>query len=150
MGLPLDNLAEAREKIGIHLGEITALSSIYKTEPWGYEDQNYFFNQCVIINTVFAPNDLLIEIKRIEKDLGRIESMRWGPRLIDIDILLFDSYVLSTDQLIIPHPSISQRRFVLEPLAEICPHYIHPALKQSIKNLLKSCSDSNEIKRILQ
>ncbi len=116
--------------------KITRRSSMTETEPWGIENQPGFINMAVEAETGLSPEELLKLLKNIESAIGRKESERWGPRLIDIDILFYDAAVLKTQELEIPHPGIAERDFVLKPLAEITPDKIHPVLNKSIKDLL--------------
>lgn len=102
------------------------LSSLYLTEPWGYEDQEDFLNAAAEIETHLAPRDLLSRAKGIEHEMGRILRPRWGPREVDIDILFYGNMVVEEDDLRIPHPYLCQRGFVLTPLAEIAPDLVHP------------------------
>lgn len=103
------------------LARLTAVSSIYKTPPWGYLDQENFANACALAETTLAPEALLAAVKAIETDMGRQEAVRWGPRLIDIDILFYGNKPLKTDNLVLPHKELFNRSFVLIPLAEIAP-----------------------------
>jgi len=119
-------------------------SSIYETPPWGYEDQPPFLNMAVVGQTEYSPKKLLKFIKSIEREMGRMASFRYGPRLIDMDILFFDEIIYESKDLIIPHPRIAERAFVLVPLAEIAPDLVHPQLDQTIKDLLRVL-DTGEI-----
>ena len=123
--------------------EVKAKSHVYETPPWGYEDQSKFLNQVVKVNTYLEPEPLLKHIKRLEVMLGRKASFQYGPRLIDIDILFYDDLVLDTPSLVIPHPRLHERGFVLLPLTDIAPDLVHPVLKKSIRELLASCNVSD-------
>lgn len=116
--------------------KITKRSSLYEIEPWGVKEQPRFINMAVEIETNLGPGVLLKTIKEIESSMGRRKGMRWGPRVIDLDILLYDEHVIKTRELEIPHPGIKDREFVLKPLSEIAPDKIHPVFKKSIKTLL--------------
>jgi 2-amino-4-hydroxy-6-hydroxymethyldihydropteridine diphosphokinase len=110
-------------------------SSIYQTEPWGYLEQPAFLNQVVEVETSLSPADLLAALKRLEADLGRQATFRYGPRLIDLDILLYENLVISQADLVIPHAQLAQRAFVLVPLAELAPGLLHPLLGVSMAEL---------------
>ncbi len=112
-------------------------SALYETEPWGITKQPRFINMAVEIETRLEPKDLLGVLKEIEKVMGREKSPKWGPRIIDLDILLFDDMVLKEDELEIPHPLMHERDFVLRPLCEIAPDRIHPLLKMRICDLMQ-------------
>ncbi|OGO41496.1 MAG: 2-amino-4-hydroxy-6-hydroxymethyldihydropteridine diphosphokinase [Chloroflexi bacterium RBG_16_57_9] len=115
---------------------LTAVSSIYETEPWGLKDQPYFLNLVAVGDTDLSPVDLLAFVKSIEQEMGRRPTIRYGPRLIDIDILFYDDQVIHLPGLQIPHPRLPERAFVLEPLAEVSPDLVHPVLGLSITELL--------------
>jgi len=111
-------------------------SSLYETEPWGVKDQPLFINMSIEVVTDFKPLEFLHVLKDIERETGRKESGRWGPRVIDLDILLFDDIVMEEDGLTIPHPLLHERDFVLRPLHEIAPNATHPVFKMTIHELL--------------
>lgn len=110
-------------------------SSFYETKPWGKTDQPNFINSAGYCNLEKKPLEILPIILETEQEIGRIRTEKWGPRVIDIDILFIDNEVIKLDELIVPHPFIQERAFVLEPLAEILPNYIHPTLKKDINTL---------------
>lgn len=144
----LSNLLVAREQLGITCGPIIKSSSLYETEAWGMKDQPGFYNQIVKIETTLSPHELLDAALSIEKNMGRIREMKWGPRIIDIDILLYDDIVVQSENLVIPHPGIAERRFTLIPLAELAEDLVHPVLEKTIAKLLKDCSDTSTVKLV--
>lgn len=115
--------------------KVVKLSSTIETKPWGLTDQPMFINMALSIETDKTPAELLTAIKSIEADLGRRPGVRWGPRIIDLDILLYEDLVIKTSNLEIPHPEMCNRDFVMKPLLEIAPDVIHPVLKKSIKEI---------------
>ncbi len=131
------------------VGKITSSSSIYETLAWGIEDQPAFLNQVVITDTKLAPRELLLLINKIEKELGRVRHQKWGERLIDIDILYYDSLIINTENLVVPHPEIANRRFTLVPLVELVPKFEHPVLSKTQSDLLESCKDELEVKKYI-
>jgi len=120
--------------------EVKAKSKVYETPPWGYADQPRFYNQVVRAKTYLEPEPLLKHLKRLEVALGRKESFPNGPRLIDIDILFYDDRVLNTPTLVIPHPHLHERAFVLLPLMDIDPDLVHPVTGKSVRDMLAACS----------
>jgi 2-amino-4-hydroxy-6-hydroxymethyldihydropteridine diphosphokinase len=122
---------------------LSSRSSIYETPPWGVLDQPAFLNQVVKGKTYLKPEALLAALKRLEKHMGRQPTVRYGPRLIDLDILFFDDLVLEAPGLTIPHPGLAERAFVLAPLADLAPELIHPVLGKTVRELLEkvNCSD---------
>lgn len=131
------------------LGEITKSSSVYETPPWGFEARENFWNQVLFIETEYSPYELLQKIHDIENSFGRIrESEKYNSREMDIDILYFDKLEIETESLILPHPRIPHRLFVLVPLAEIAPEFIHPVLQLTNVQMLENCSDDSVIKKI--
>lgn len=119
--------------------EVKARSKVYETPPWGFTDQPKFLNQVVQGITYLEPEPLLKHIKRLEIALGRKSTFQYGPRLIDIDILFYDDQVLETPTLVIPHPHLHERGFVLLPLMDIAPDLVHPVNKKSVREMLASC-----------
>jgi 2-amino-4-hydroxy-6-hydroxymethyldihydropteridine diphosphokinase len=147
LGDSLKNLMIAMDKIEDLIGTVNKKSSIYKTAPWGVTDQPDFLNQVLSIETDLNPESLLDQIHLIEGQLGRIRSNEWQARLIDIDILFYDQETINTSNLTIPHPRISIRRFVLEPMNEIAAEITHPVLQKKIKQLLEECTDTSSVTR---
>jgi 2-amino-4-hydroxy-6-hydroxymethyldihydropteridine diphosphokinase len=120
-------------------------SPVYETPPWGFTEQSAFLNQVVKVETYLEPEPLLGHLKRLETALGRVPNFQNGPRMIDIDILFFDDLILDTPPLVVPHPRLHERAFVLVPLNDIAPAFVHPVLKKPISELLMGV-DRSEIK----
>lgn len=114
---------------------VTRISDVFETEPWGVTDQPYFLNACLLAECAFSPRELLAVVKDVEAKAGRTATRRWGERVIDIDILLMDSLIFDAPDLRIPHPYMHERGFVLIPLAEILPDWAHPATKRTITSM---------------
>ena len=142
------NLATARKAIEVSVGTILKTSSIYQTAAWGKTDQPDFLNQALEVQTALPAEDVLAEILKIERAMGRTRDQHWGERIIDIDILLFEKEMISSTTLKIPHPELANRRFALEPLAEIGGDVIHPLLQLTIREMLEQCPDLLEVRRI--
>jgi 2-amino-4-hydroxy-6-hydroxymethyldihydropteridine diphosphokinase len=138
LGDRLANLKQAIDSLTPQM-EVKAKSSVYETPPWGYEDQPKFLNQVVKAKTYLDPEPLLKHLKRLEVALGRQTSFPNGPRLIDMDILFYDELILNTSSLVIPHPRLQERGFVLLPLMELSPDLIHPLSKKSIREMTAQC-----------
>jgi 2-amino-4-hydroxy-6-hydroxymethyldihydropteridine diphosphokinase len=135
-----DRRASCIEAVGLlrQAGQtILKQSSLYETEPWGMKDQPRFINMAIEIQTDLPPTELLSLLKKIEIEMGRVHTGRWGPRVIDLDILLYEDLVITGSELQIPHPVMHERAFVLKPLAEIAPEEIHPVLLKRIDELLR-------------
>ena len=142
------NLQNALHQIEKNCGKILDLSAIYETAAWGLTNQPSFYNQAVIVQTDLAPKVLMEELLSIETNMGRIRSIKLGPRLIDLDILLINNLVLNTETLILPHPAMEERRFALLPLAEIAPNLVHPILQKTIQELLMDCKDQLDVQKL--
>lgn len=146
LGQRLNHLRAATEKIcELPATKVVNFSSVYESAPIGYSQQPDFLNMVVQITTQLSPTHLLNKLKGIEKKLGRVKSFRWGPRVIDIDILFWGKMELKTDSLSIPHPEASKRKFVLVPLDEIVPEFITPPNNCTASELLDKLPDDNRI-----
>ena len=148
MGNRKKQLQKAAINIDEACGTITLSSHFYETAAWGKTDQPSFLNQAVILNTPLSPGDLLDAILHIETSMGRHRVEKFGPRIIDIDILLFNNEVIDHPNLKIPHPELTNRRFALEPLSEIAPHVMHPVFKKSMLCLLEECTDALAVRKL--
>lgn len=129
----LEDALNQIEKEGI---KVTRVSSFYETLPYGYTDQPPFLNGAIEVQTTLSARELLKTLLSIEKDLGRVRQFKWGPRTIDLDIIFFNNEVYNEPDLIIPHPDMQNRSFVLTPLNDICPTYLHPQLNKTTHDLL--------------
>ena len=139
LGDRLANLKQAIAALTPQL-EVKAKSQVYETPPWGFEDQPKFLNQVIKANTYLDPEPLLKHLKRLEVALGRKESFPNGPRLIDMDILFYDDLVVDKPSLVVPHPRLHERGFVLQPLMEIAPNLVHPVNKKTVREMAKLCN----------
>jgi 2-amino-4-hydroxy-6-hydroxymethyldihydropteridine diphosphokinase len=149
LGNRMKLLKEARIGIEKQIGKILKESSIYETAAWGFESENDFLNQVLVVETELNPLQVLEECQRIENQLGRVRaSNHYASRTMDIDILFYNDEIIQNERLTIPHPKLHLRRFTLEPLAEVSPEYIHPVLKMSIKKILDESTDATEVKKI--
>ena len=139
-----DRLANLRKALRALAPGVRILSEsrVYETPAWGYEDQPPFLNMAVKAETDLDPHPLLTRLKDLERELGRTPTFRWGPRLIDIDILFYNDLILELPDLIIPHPRLQERAFVLVPLRDIAPDFVHPVLRKTITELLASLDTS--------
>lgn len=140
-------LCKATSLIQLSCGNILQKSSIYETSPWGLTNQPGFLNQVLVLETSYRAEQLMGELLLIEEEMGRKRTEKYGPRTIDIDILFFNQDQLHSEIVVIPHPRIHERRFVLVPLCELNPNLEHPVFKQSMKNLLENCSDEGIVKK---
>jgi 2-amino-4-hydroxy-6-hydroxymethyldihydropteridine diphosphokinase len=147
LGDRMKNLRKATELISKNAGKIISRSAVYETEPWGFNHRLNFLNQVLKINTALKPQEILEVIIKIEKLSGRKRNNNtYTARVIDIDILFYNNKVIKSDKLIIPHPRIQERMFVLVPMAELQPDYIHPELLLSISQLKNECRDTKWVR----
>jgi 2-amino-4-hydroxy-6-hydroxymethyldihydropteridine diphosphokinase len=142
------HMQQARTNIELICGRILQISALYETAPWGKKDQADFINQVILIETARSPKSLLEAILSIEEKGGRKRTVKNAPRTIDIDILFYNSLIVEEPGLTIPHPRIAERRFVLEPMNEISPGFLHPVLGKTIHQLLLECTDELAVKKI--
>jgi len=150
VGSNLDNPAEQCLEAVRRLSSVSGIkvlrrSSLYRTEPIGFIEQDWFVNTVVEIRTVLPPRELLNALQRVEEGMGRTRGPKWGPRIIDLDILLYGQDVIQDGDLIVPHPMLHKRRFVLEPLCEIASYAIHPAFGVSIHGLMDRSNDESRV-----
>jgi len=148
---PVSNCLESIERISLfsHI-RITKKSSLYRTEPVGLKEQEWFVNGVIEIKTKYTATTLLKVLQQIEKDMGRIREERWGPRTIDLDILFYGQEVIKEKDLSVPHPELHKRRFVLIPMYEVAPYVIHPAFGISIKGLLNRLQDESRVEVLFE
>ncbi len=144
LGEKKKNLVAALKHIEKHV-VINKVSSLYASTPWGYTQQNIFYNQVIHIWCNLLPQKLLYKLQMIEKCLGKHTKKKWGPRIIDIDILYYGKKIINSPTLKIPHPYLPQRKFVLVPLHEIDPQGIHPQLLYSNTQMLLTCKDLGKV-----
>jgi len=143
------NLAQAIALLNAQVGEVISVSGLYETAAWGKTDQPAFLNQAVALQTNLTALEVLIRALAIEAELGRVRKDKWGERLIDIDLILFDNEIINIpDKLQVPHPHMQSRRFVMEPLAEIAPEVVHPVSGQTMLSISQNIKDPLTVKRL--
>jgi 2-amino-4-hydroxy-6-hydroxymethyldihydropteridine diphosphokinase len=143
------NLDQALDKIAEVIGIIVSRSSVYETEPWGFQSNDQFLNMVIRVETNLKPSGLLGRLLMIESLLGRLrDGKQYSSRIIDLDILLYGKQKIDTISLKIPHPRMHERRFVLIPLCEIAPDIVHPVFGKTMSELLKECKNSGMVKKI--
>jgi 2-amino-4-hydroxy-6-hydroxymethyldihydropteridine diphosphokinase len=147
LGNRQERMQEAVQLIAT-LGKLVRLSSVYETEAWGINDQPAFLNQVVLLQTELPAIKLMQSILLIEEQMGRKRKEKFGPRIIDIDILFYNEDIVESADLVIPHPQLHLRRFTLEPMNEIAPGLIHPLFNKSISELLAECPDPLAVKKL--
>ena len=143
------NLLAASNHINGLCGPVVKSSAVYETAPWGNSHQPAFLNQVLLVQTGLPARKLLTMLLKIEEIMGRKRKEKYGPRLIDIDLLFFNSDIIRLPHLQVPHPEMMKRRFVMQPLAEIAPEFIHPVLQLPVKTLLLQCEDKLDVKKFL-
>jgi 2-amino-4-hydroxy-6-hydroxymethyldihydropteridine diphosphokinase len=143
LGDRLENLAGALLALRERIGPLTGLSRVYASEPVGFRDQPEFWNAVALFETGLTPLQVFEHSQTIERALGRVATFRGGPRIIDLDVLLYDDVVLSSDPLVVPHPRLHERAFVLRPLAELAPDRIHPRLARRVDALREAVADQH-------
>ncbi len=152
LGSNIGNSKAYIEKAKFLLGSILCIdkqSSLYKTAPWGETNQDYFLNQVLQLSSDIEPRELMSRIEGLESLLGKQKTSKYGPRTIDIDILLYGDNIISENNLYVPHPRMHKRAFTLIPLNEIAPDVYHPQLNKTIKELLAECQDDSEVIKII-
>ena len=145
LGSNIEPRLEALEKsilwVESLIGKVLQKSKVYESEPWGVLNQSYFLNQVVLVETELNPLEVLQYLKKIEALMGREEGERWGPRLIDLDLLFLDREIFHSSELLLPHPRLHERNFVLLPLQEVFSEWVHPTYQMNIRDLLRYCQD---------
>ena len=147
MGNSGERLQTAIKNIEKKIGSVIRISSLYATAAWGNTDQPDFLNQVIVVQTTLTAIEVLHQVFAIEKQMGRIRTIKNAPRIIDIDILFFNKEIISDSQLTVPHPEIANRRFVLIPLNELSPNLLHPVHNKTIHQLLAECTDPLKVKK---
>ena len=147
LGRKRQNLTAASRMLSEHGIQILRASSIYRTEPVDFRDQPWFFNQVLEVDAPFEPLEFLNRIQAVEKAMKRVPRKDRGPRIIDIDILIAGQTIIKTPSLVIPHPRMDRRNFVLVPLAEIAPHAVHPLTRKKIRTLMRFSPDRAVVRK---
>ena len=148
MGDRLQNLHQAIALLSAACGPVIQQSAVYETAAWGKTDQAAFLNQALVLTTSLTPQELITTILSVEEKMGRLRMEKNGPRVIDIDIIFYNEVVMHEPHLTIPHPQLQNRRFVLVPLNEIAPGYVHPVLHKTVKELLAECEDTLDVEKL--
>lgn len=148
-GNRIQNLKKAITEINARLGKIEKISSVYESEPWGFESENWFYNMLVVLNASVDPLHLIEKLLEIERSMGRIRNKNgYSDRCIDLDVILCNEFTICSKNIILPHPHMHKRLFVLLPLQELMPQWVHPFFKKNTDELIRICEDKSRIKRI--
>ena len=142
LGDRLEHLHYAHQQIAMHLGQLIQYSAIYETAAWGNLHQPDFLNQVIVLETNHPPADVLERCLQIEKARGRERLQKWSARILDIDLLFYANQIIQTPQLTLPHPQLHLRNFVLVPLLDVAPDFVHPVLQRTIRELYEDCPDT--------
>jgi 2-amino-4-hydroxy-6-hydroxymethyldihydropteridine diphosphokinase len=148
MGDRLQNLHQAIALLSAACGPVIQQSAVYETAAWGKTDQAAFLNQALLITTTLTPHELITTILSVEEKMGRRRMEKNGPRVIDIDIIFYNDLVMHEPHLTIPHPQLQNRRFVLVPLCELAPEFVHPVFHKTIARLLAECGDELGVEKL--
>jgi len=148
-GLARENCEQAVKELGLlEKVWVESNSSLYETAPLGIENQDWFINSVIKIKTTLPPLTLLDELLGIEEKMGRVRRIKWGPRIIDLDLLFYEDLIISETNLTVPHPELHKRKFVLEPLKEIAPKLFHPLLKKTVEELTKENDPTQVVNKL--
>ncbi|MBM7581823.1 2-amino-4-hydroxy-6-hydroxymethyldihydropteridine diphosphokinase [Caldicoprobacter guelmensis] len=136
------NITEAIERMGRRGIKVIKMSSVIETEPYGYKEQDKFLNAACLVETELSPVELLDVLLEVEKEMGRERKIRWGPRNIDLDLIFYEDRIIIEEHLIVPHPDAHNRAFVMGPIAEIDPDFVHPVLKKKVREIYEELNEN--------
>ena len=140
-------ISDAVQEISKHVGDVNICSLLYESTPWRVDGQKSYLNQIIKVKTLLSAEDILVAVLKIENDLGRVRIEKWGERLIDIDIIFFNNDIIETADLCIPHKHMHERNFVLVPLNDIAPLFIHSKYNKTVSQLLNESKDTEKVER---